>query len=315
LPTLSHVYSTLSLIRYERNDLEGALQHAREAVALARRWEQADALHFAYTNLGSALFASGDVQTAFEILRQAWQVARRTSPWFEEITIAQEVEWHLAQGNVEAAVERLRLAEAELEQSPRADKSLLLALAYPQIFLAQKRYAGALAAMDSLLNELQKRKNHYYLVHVLVWRAMAYQGLGQKAQALAALKHALIPAAPQGFVRAFIAAGPPLVPLLKQARTAGIAPDYVDRLLMAMAPAEQPQPSQRDSDPQLIEPLSAREIEVLKLLARGCRDKQIAETLVIARGTVHKHLKNIYDKLDVHSRTVAIARARDLKLL
>jgi LuxR family maltose regulon positive regulatory protein len=65
----------------------------------------------------------------------------------------------------------------------------------------------------------------------------------------------------------------------------------------------------------LIEPLSAREIEVLKLLARGCRDKQIAETLVIARGTVHKHLKNIYDKLDVHSRTEAIARARNLKLL
>jgi LuxR family maltose regulon positive regulatory protein len=65
----------------------------------------------------------------------------------------------------------------------------------------------------------------------------------------------------------------------------------------------------------LVEPLSGREIDVLKLLAQGCTDKKIAESLVIARETVHKHLKNIYGKLNVHSRTEAIARARELSLL
>jgi ATP/maltotriose-dependent transcriptional regulator MalT len=54
---------------------------------------------------------------------------------------------------------------------------------------------------------------------------------------------------------------------------------------------------------------------VLKLLAQGCADKKIAETLVIARETVHKHLRNIYGKLDVHNRTAAVARARELGLL
>ncbi len=65
----------------------------------------------------------------------------------------------------------------------------------------------------------------------------------------------------------------------------------------------------------MVEPLSAREMDVLKLLAQGCSDKRIAETLIIARETVHKHLKNIYGKLDVHSRTQAVARAGELGLL
>ncbi len=65
----------------------------------------------------------------------------------------------------------------------------------------------------------------------------------------------------------------------------------------------------------LVEPLSVREMDVLKLLALGYADKKIAESLVIARETVHKHLKNIYGKLDVHSRTEAISRARELNLL
>jgi LuxR family maltose regulon positive regulatory protein len=64
----------------------------------------------------------------------------------------------------------------------------------------------------------------------------------------------------------------------------------------------------------LVEPLSEREIDILKLLAQGCSDKVIAETLVIARDTVHKHLGNIYGKLDVHTRMEAILRAHELGL-
>src|SRR4030042_658715 len=95
LPTLSHVYSTLSFVLHEWNDLEAALHYSKEAVDLARHWEQADALHFALDNHGYALFASGDVEGAFASLHLAWQVANHTSPWFEEITISQEIEWYL----------------------------------------------------------------------------------------------------------------------------------------------------------------------------------------------------------------------------
>ncbi len=116
LPTLSHIYVILSTVLWEWNDLEGALRYGRQAVDLARRWEQADVLHFAYENLGTVLFATGDVEEAFIVHHQAWQIAHRTSAWFEESTIAQEVEWYLAQDNLEAALQRLRLAQIDIEE-------------------------------------------------------------------------------------------------------------------------------------------------------------------------------------------------------
>ncbi len=319
LPTLSHVYSTLSFILCENNDLEGAMRYSKEAVTLARRWEQADALHFALDNLGYALFASGDMEKAFDTLHQAWQVAIRTSVWFEEITISQEVEWHLALGNPEAALERLRRAQIDIDESPEialnSFKSQLIPLTFVQIFIAQKLYSKALTLAELLLDDLEKRKIGYHLIRVYTWQALAHHGLKQDVQALASFNRALTLASPEGYVRAFIKMGPGLVPLLHQARTAGIMPDYVDMLLSVCGRGIKDQKVKGESISSLIEPLTERELDVLKLLAQGRTDKKIAESLVISRETVHKHLKNIYGKLDVHSRTEAIARARQLNLL
>jgi ATP/maltotriose-dependent transcriptional regulator MalT len=148
VPTLSHVYSTLSFVLNEWNDLDGALHYSRVAVNLARHWEQADALHFALDNLGYALFAAGDVEGAFDVLHQAWQVARRTSAWFEQITLSQEVEWHLAQGNLDAALDCLQRGGVnldDLKNLPRQEfNSLLVSMAILQVFLAQKQFSAAL---------------------------------------------------------------------------------------------------------------------------------------------------------------------------
>ena len=319
LPTLSHVFTTMSFVLCEWNDLEGALSYSRKAVDLARRWEQADALHFALDNFGYALFASGDVAGAFDTLRQAWHVAHRTSSWFEEISIAQEVEWLLAQDNLEAALQRMHLAKLDIEESYNLPfisfKSQIMPLTYVKIFLAQKEYHKALPLIASLLEYLENKDLGYYIVRVLTWQARAYQGIRQEAQALASLKRALMLAAPEGFIRTFISMGHGLIPLLHQARTARITPDYVDLLLAEFSRDSKGQPVETAVSSVLVEPLSDRETDVLKLLAQGCTDKKIAEGLVIARETVHKHLKNIYGKLDVHSRTEAILRARELGLL
>ncbi len=92
-------------------------------------------------------------------------------------------------------------------------------------------------------------------------------------------------------------------------------PDYVEMLLASFGRGVVNRSIEAVNPSGIIDPLSEREMDVLKLLAQGSTDKKIAENLVIARETVHKHLKNIYSKLDVHSRTEAIARARELKLL
>lgn len=309
MPTLSHVYTTLSLVLFEWNDLEGAVRYAKEAVNLARRWEQADALHFAYTNLGEALFACGDVDAAFEILRLEWQVATRTSLWFEAITISQEVRWHLAQDNLDAALQRLHLAQVDIED-PSA-----MPLISIQIYLSQKQYTKAKTLTARVLGDLKKMALGYQFVRVLVWQALAYYGLGQRPQALASLKQALKLASPEGYVRTFIDAGIALVPLLYQARAAGIEPDYVNQLLASMERGDDVQSTAAGPRSGLVEPLSEREMDVLKLLAQAYPDKKIAESLVITRETVHKHLKNIYGKLGVHSRSEAILRARELSLL
>ncbi len=319
LPTLSHVYTTLSAVLLEWNDLEGALHYSKEAVYLARRWEQADALHFALDNYGYALFASGNVEAAFDILRQAWQVARRTSPWFEQITLSQEIEWYITLGNLDAALQCLRLAQVDIEELTRITfnsfKSLLMPLTLVQVYLAQKQYSKALTLSIRVLEDVEQRKISHYSIRLLLWQALAYCGLRQEAQALASLKSALTRGAPGGYLHIFIMEGTKLIPLLHQARSAGIMQEYVDRLLAALQQTEQQKPIQSATPTGLVEPLSARELDVLKLLAQGCTDKKIAEALVIARETVHKHLKNIYGKLDVHSRTEAIVSARELGLL
>jgi LuxR family maltose regulon positive regulatory protein len=319
LPTLSHVYSALSFVMREWNDLEGAVRYGQEAVELASRWEQADAQHFALDTLGYALFASGDVDGAFDILHQAWKVATRTSTWFEHITVAQEVEWYLALRNLEAAVQRLHQAQIKItdpDQIPyESFRTSLLALTIVQVYLAQDDHAHALQLTARLIHEMEQKKIGHYLLRLLIWQALAYYGLKQEALALVPLNRALSMAMPEGYIRTFIQEGPRLVPLLEQARQIGIYPEYVSQLLALIEGDSGRPPAREAGSSELVEPLSEREMDVLKLLAQGCSDKKIAESLVIARETVHKHLKNIYGKLDVHSRTEAISRARELNLL
>ncbi len=132
------------------------------------------------------------------------------------------------------------------------------------------------------------------------------------AQALSTLDQAMALAEPARYVRVFLDEGEPMARLLFQARAHHLGSLYLTELLAALpkepgtaAPASQP----------LVEPLSGRELEVLKLIAAGHSNEEIASTLIISVKTAKRHISNIYGKLGVKSRTQAVALARELKLV
>lgn len=322
-PSLSHVYSTLSEIHREWNNLDKAVYYAREAVSLARRWEQVDALHYAYTNLGDALFAVGHVEEAFKTLEHAKQVAHRTSKWFEEITLSQEIKWRLVKGELEIALQCLHHAKVDIACGTGSSYTTLIQLSVAEVLLAMKQYSQAMTHIAFAMEDLEKRKNVYVQIRMSVQQALGYYHLGERTLAFESLKKAILVAAPEGCIRSFQSSDETLVLLLHQIRAEGIAPDYVNKLLAFiegnlisnLSHLILQKGSQTKTAPGLVDPLSVREMEVLTLLAQGYADKNIADKLIIARETVHKHLKNIYEKLGVHSRTEAVARSRELGLL
>ena len=156
---------------------------------------------------------------------------------------------------------------------------------------------------------------------VMVLQAVALQVHGEKDKALQLLGDALALAEPGGFIRLFVDEGEPMAQLLSEAVARGIRSDYVAKLLAAF------QGQTKDEGPMTkpksfvlhpsswVEPLSQRELEILKLIAQGLSNREIGERLFLALDTVKGHNRRIFDKLQVQSRTEAIARARELGLL
>jgi len=131
-------------------------------------------------------------------------------------------------------------------------------------------------------------------------------------RALSALCRALSLAEPEGYVRTFVDEGEPMAHLLRLSLSRGIAPDYVARLLAAFDQEIEPEPPGMQS---LVEPLTERELDVLRLIVAGLSNPEIADELVIAVSTVKTHINHIFGKLGVDRRTQAVARAQELSLL
>ena len=158
------------------------------------------------------------------------------------------------------------------------------------------------------------------VIEILVMLALAHEARGDIARARASLERALFLAEPEGYARVFIEEGAPMARLLADAAARGIMPAYTGKLLAAIeaeTPASDRTPAPPPASPAqpLIEPLSPRELEVLRLIAQGLSNHEIGERLFLALSTVKGHNRVIFGKLDVQRRTEAVARARDLGLL
>jgi LuxR family transcriptional regulator, maltose regulon positive regulatory protein len=160
------------------------------------------------------------------------------------------------------------------------------------------------------------------VIEILVLQAIAFQAQGDLPPALLPLPHALALAEPEGYVRIFLDEGPGMMQLLRETSRSEIIPRqglsaYPEKLLAAFEVEKRKSADKSPLPPAqpLIEPLSQRELIILQLIAQGLSNREISERLFLALSTVKGHNRKIFDKLQVQSRTEAVARARELGLL
>ncbi len=325
-------YVGLAEIAIEWNDLpaaSGYLDKGLQLCDLGGIWLY---LFRGYVALARLRQALGDLEGAAEALRRAEQVYYvETSPLFMAQLAAQQVQLDLATGNLgRAARSASRPTEPPDHTAPGgplpafAREIQQTTLARVHLAKGQPELALQLLAQADASAEAGGRPGRNIEIYAL--QALALHASGHSPEALAHLQRCLSLAEPEGYVRLFLDAGEPMRLQISKLRSglerqqhptqdekARRLLSYLDRLLATFV-SPRPQEAMAPT-PDLPEPLSERELGVLRLIAEGCSNQEIAARLVLTLHTVKKHTGNIFGKLGVASRTQAVARARQLDLL
>jgi LuxR family maltose regulon positive regulatory protein len=313
LPMAAHAYARLAALHYEWNDLDTARRHAETALELSRILARPNYLVQSHVVMARLLLAQQDLSGALAALHEAEQVADRYVLTLSADSLLAEMQMRawLAKGDPESGehLARQRNLGADTAINPMREAEYLM---LARVLLVQGRVSEAMAVQERALRAFESFGWQGRVIETLILRATALQASYDPAVALSALERALALAQPEGYVRVFLDEGAPMAGLLRRAGSRGISPKYVAKLLSESDRESGITPAARQP---LIEPLSDRELEVLRLLAAGKSNHEIAGELVLATGTVKRHLNNIFGKLSVQSRTECVARARELRLV
>ena len=304
----------------ELNDLDTALHQTKKGVELTRHGGDVAMLGWNYLCLTRVLFSSGDIAGAEETIQELEHIARETDipPWVMNLLATWQARIWLAQGKLNAASQWVQERGLNADRDPTLLYEMDINMLLARVLIAQGQLDETITLLQRLLITAKAAGRTSRVIEILILQALTLQSQEDTDQAVAALTEALSLAEPGGFIRIFVDEGLPMSRLLYEALHSGIAPDYVRRLLAAfsIAEPEQPAPSKTQTPKsELVEPLSERELEVLQLIAEGLTNQEIACRLFLTLNTVKVHTRNIYGKLDAHSRTQAVARAKVLGIL
>jgi LuxR family maltose regulon positive regulatory protein len=321
LPATSYAHICLAQILYQWNEIEEAIHYVNRAIELGRQGVQLTIAVMAVPGLAPLTELIGQTTALSDALEELEGVAAAShSAVMSRVTASWRARLSLARGDMSEA-----LQWAATRENPKgdSDEGLEFPLEFEYLMLARLKIArGQLHGVPAMLERVRKRAEAEgrmgNVIEILVLLATTLRAQGRTDEAMTTLQRALSLAEPEGYVRVFVDAGEPMAELLRSALARQIMPDYVSGLLASFGTATGRDGSIPFSGPRVkptMEPITGRELEVLRLLAAGASNKQIAEELVLVTGTVKAHLLNIYRKLDVHNRTQAVARARELNLL
>lgn len=313
------IHLALSAVLREWNHLDESRQHALIGLEPGRRAHSVGVQICGYTRLGIVEQARGDAQAAERAFAQALPLAPIAQPRPTAFLAHHDAQAYLwaRQGDWEAAAHWIESRHLSREDEPRY-LTEAARLTQARVLLAQSKPAEALRWLTPQRASAEAGGRTGRVIECLVLEALAHRALEASDAAKQALERALTLAEPEGYVRVFVDEGEAIRWLmvdfgLRIEKWSPQLGQYVNTLLLAFGadPITNHQSKITNHD----DSLSERELDVLRLLAAGLATRQIAARLVVAPSTVQTHLKHLYSKLRVHSRTQAIARARELGLL
>ncbi len=317
------MYVGMSDLYREYNDLKTATQHLLTSQALGEHAGLPQNPYRWCAAMARIREAQGDLDEALDLLDKAERLYNSNfSPNVRPIATRKARVW-VAQGRLGEALgwarEQGLSVENELSYLREFDHITLVRvlLARYQSDRTDCSIQEAMGLLERLLKAAEEGGRTGSVIEILVLQASAYHAQGNLPAALLSLQHALALAEPEGYVRMFLDEGSSMMQLLRESAAREIMPDYTGKLL-AVYEAEKRKSEDKSllfPTQPLIEPLSQRELKILQLIAQGLSNREIGERLFLALDTIKGHNRIIFDKLQVQSRTEAVARARELGLL
>ncbi len=314
------LYANLGMIFCEWNDMDEGIRLIHKGIELSELGRDPVILASCQLGLLRALMYRMDITGALQLMENINERAGNFAlpPWITNAISALNVFFWLGSGNLNKALEWAQ--ESGLTIDDKLDGSNEVEyIALAHIHIAQNKLDDADRLLQRLIENAKAGDRIYMMIEMRLMRALLFMAKQDKAAAVAELKSALSLAEPGGLIMIFVSKGKPVAELLEEivtvkkrdheVATAGFSLSYAKKLSSVFKAAA---PIKIEG---LMDPISARELEVLYLIATGLSNREIADKLFISLNTVKTHTKNINSKLNVNSRIKAISRAKELGLL
>jgi LuxR family maltose regulon positive regulatory protein len=307
----------LGVLYYEWNELATARRHFEAAINL-RYYAHEVSYCFSLQGLALVHLAQDRPEQAQDTIAAMREFAQQTESDLLLASSRSFQAWLLVlRGDLERADRESRVASDGSQVEP-----MLLfevpALTRARVLVARatpESLRQAMALLDELLARAENTHMAWRQIEILALQSLALAAQSQTDEALSRLEQAVTMARPGWLVRTFVDLGSPLAELLRQLAGRGVAVEYLNQVLTAFDRPSKPRPQILTAQSELVEPLTERELEVLVLIGERLTNQEIAQQLVISPETVKRHVSNIYQKLSVHNRRQAAAKARNLGIL